>query len=68
VIFVPTLAGGSFMMISLVGTPLEKAEMKGTYLSFLIALTCILIPGLIWVLATSQLFGLSSELAAILAS
>jgi hypothetical protein len=39
--------------------------MKGTYLSFLIGLTCILIPGLIWVFATTQLFGLSTKLAAI---
>jgi hypothetical protein len=38
--------------------------MKSTYLSFLIALTCLLIPGLIWVFATTQLFVLSIKLAA----
>ena len=42
-----------------------KSDMKRTYSSFLIALICLLIPGLIWVFATTQLFGLSIKLAAI---
>jgi hypothetical protein len=39
------------------GPPPGESGMKGTYLSFLIALTCLLIPSLIWVFATTQLFG-----------
>jgi hypothetical protein len=53
-------------MIALdLGPPPGESEKKGTYSSFLIALTCLLIPGLIWVFATTQLFGLSIALAAI---
>jgi hypothetical protein len=39
--------------------------MERAYSSFLIALTCLLIPGLVWVFATTQLFGLSIKLAEI---
>ena len=54
------------MMISLdLGPPPGEIEMKRTYSSFLIALICLLVPGLIWVFATTQLFGLSIKLAAI---
>jgi hypothetical protein len=42
-----------------------KSDMKRTYSSFLIALICLLIPGLIWVFATTQLFGFSIKLATI---
>jgi hypothetical protein len=45
-----------------IGAASGESEMKRTYSSFLIALTCLLIPGLIWVFATTQLFGLSITL------
>ena len=44
---------------------LRESEMERAYSSFLIALTCLLIPGLVWVFTTTQLFGLSIKLAEI---
>jgi len=50
---------------SLLGPPLRESGMERAYSSFLIALTCLLIPGLVWVFTTTQLFGLSIKLAEI---